>query len=63
MSKFKIQNISDNSIIDIIAINIDNENNILVKDGDSASIITIADFKDMILGTQDGEKATHKIID
>lgn len=63
MVQFKIQNISDNSVIEIIAMNIDNENNILVKEGDKTSILNLSDFKDMVLGTLDGEEATHRIIE
>ena len=63
MSVFRIQNLEDNSIIEIIAINIDNENNILVKEGNNTSIINITDFKDMLLGTHDGDQATYKILD
>lgn len=63
MAKFKIQNISDNTIIEIIAMNIDNENNILIKEGNSVSTISIDDFKDMVLGTKAGEKATYIILD
>jgi hypothetical protein len=63
MAKFKIQNISDKTIIDIIAINIDNENNVLIKESNSVSTISIDDFKDMVLGTKTGEKATYIILD
>lgn len=63
MAQFRIQNIEDNSVIEIIAMNIDNENNILAKEDDRASIIAISDFKDMVLEALDGEKSTHRIIE
>jgi hypothetical protein len=63
MSKFKIQNIENNSIIEIIAMNIDDVNNILIKENRKASIISISEFKDMILGSLNGDKATHIILD
>jgi hypothetical protein len=59
MSLFKIQNISDKSIIEIIAMNIDNENNILAKEGDIAFLISIIDFKDMMLGTSPNSENTN----
>ncbi len=63
MAQFRIQNIQDNSVIEIIAMNIDNENNILAKEDDKVSIIAISDFKDMVLGALDGEEPTHRIIE
>lgn len=48
---FKIQSIKDNSMIEIISMNIDNENNILIVQDNELGILSIADFKDMILGT------------
>lgn len=63
MSRFKIQNIEDNSIIEVIAMNIDNENNVLIKESNSVSTISIDYFKDMVLGTKAGEKATYIILD
>jgi len=63
MAKFKIQNLSDNSIIEVIAMNIDNENNLLIKEGNSASILSINDFKDMVLGTNEGDKPTYLVLD
>jgi len=63
MARFRIQNIEDNSVIEIIAMNIDNENNILAKEDNKATIITISDFKDMVLGSLDGGVATYKIIE
>jgi hypothetical protein len=63
MARFSIQNIEDNSVIEIIAMNIDNENNILAQEDSKATIITISDFKDMVLGTLDGKVATYKIIE
>ena len=50
MSRFKIQNKEDNSIIEIVAMNIDNENNVLIKENNSVSTISLNDFKDMVLG-------------
>ncbi len=63
MAQFRIQSIEDNSVIEIIAMNIDNENNILAKEGNRVTILTISDFKEMVLGTLDGEEATYRIID
>lgn len=60
MSIFKIQNLNDNSIIEIVAMNIDNENNILTKEGETISVVNIEEFKDMVLG-QNGREATYKI--
>jgi menaquinone-dependent protoporphyrinogen IX oxidase len=62
MAQFKIQNNSDNTIIQVIAMNIDEEQNVLVKNSDSLDIISIADFKDMILGAN-GIPATYHIVD
>ncbi len=39
MAKFIIQNFADNSIIEVIAMKIDNENNLLIKEGNSVSIL------------------------
>jgi len=63
MSRFKIQNKEDNIIIEIVAMNIDNENNVLIKENNSVSTISLDDFKDMVLGTTAGEKATYIILD
>ena len=48
---FKLQKIADNSIIEILAMNIDNENNILISENNELDILKLEDFKDMILGT------------
>lgn len=63
MAQFRIENIEDNSVIEIIAMNIDNENNILAKEGDKAIILTISDFNDMVLGTLGGEEANYRLIE
>jgi hypothetical protein len=67
MSQFKIQNISDKTIIEIISMNIDNENNILVFEDDTFEIISLNNFKNMILGTEPdsvnpkAKEATYKL--
>lgn len=67
MSQFKIQNISDRTIIEIISMNIDNENNILIYEEDTFEIIKLNDFKNMILGTEPdssnpkAKEATYKL--
>lgn len=48
---FKIQRIADNSVIEILSMNIDNEHNILVIQDGELGILKLEDFKDMILGT------------
>lgn len=48
---FQLQNIKDNSIIEIISMNIDNENNILILQDNELDILSLANFKDMVLGT------------
>ena len=63
MSIFKVKNLEDNSVIEIFAMNIDNDNNILIKEWEIVAIIKINDFKDMLLGSTDGKNVTHKIID
>lgn len=63
MAQFRIENIEDNSVIEIIAMNIDNENNILAKEGDKAFILTISDFKDIVLGTLGGKEANYRLIE
>ena len=65
---FKIQNITDNSILEIISMNIDNENNILILQDNELGILSIANFKDMVLGTnknpdrpnEEAKPATYK---
>lgn len=44
MSRFKIQNKEDNSINEIIAMNIDDENNVLIKERNSVSTISLNNF-------------------
>lgn len=64
MSLFKIQSISDNSIIEIIAMNIDNENNILIIEDGSLDVISLNKFKDMILGENvASKKGNNKLED
>jgi peroxiredoxin len=60
---FKIQNIHDKSVIEIIAMNVDNENNVLIKEGGIVSIITISEFKDMVIGSNIGNPAIYRIVD
>ena len=48
---FKLLKIADNSIIEIITMNIDSENNILISENNQLDILKLQDFKDMILGT------------
>ena len=64
---FKIQNITDNTIIEIISMNIDSENNILVFQDNELSILRIDEFKDMILGktsrpNENAKSATYTLI-
>lgn len=69
--RFKIKHITDHSIIEIISMNIDNENNILVLEDNELGILRIGEFKDMILGTSKNKdrpndevkSATHKLAD
>ena len=68
---FKIRSIEDNSIVEIISMNIDHENNILVLEDNELGILSINEFKDMILGTsknkdrpnEEIKPATHKLTD
>ncbi len=70
MCGFKIKKISDDSIIDIISMNIDNDNCVLISKDGSLDIISLNKFKDMIMGENansengDGKikEATYKII-
>ncbi len=48
---FKLLKIADNSIIEILSMNIDSENNILISENNQLDILKLQDFKDMILGT------------
>lgn len=61
MGKFVLQKIDDNSLIQILAMNIDNDNNILVLENNELEILSLDRFKDMILGCKDGNAATHKL--
>jgi hypothetical protein len=69
--RFKIKHITDHSIIEIISMNIDNENNILVLEDNELGVLSIGEFKDMILGTSKNKdrpndevkSATHKLAD
>ncbi|PWA03984.1 hypothetical protein [Flavobacterium psychrotolerans] len=67
MCRFKIQNVNDDTIIEIISMNIDNENNILAVEETVPYILSISEFKDKILGTNsdntgESKEATYKII-
>jgi hypothetical protein len=42
--------------------NIDNENNILIIEDEKASVISLNDFKDMVLGTLKGDKPIYFIL-
>ena len=60
----KLKNKTDNSITEIIAFNIDNENNILIKEDDKIDFISLETFKDMMLGTSgnnqnNAQEASH----
>jgi hypothetical protein len=67
---FQIQNITDNSIIEIISMNIDNENNILILQDNELGILSIADFKDMAFGAnknpdrpnEEAKPATYRLV-
>ena len=59
MALFKIQNLLDNSETEIIAMNIDKENNILRSEDNNLGVLSIEDFKEMVLGGMNGEKPTH----
>lgn len=64
---FKIIEITTNSIIEILAMNIDNENNLLIAENNRIDILRIEDFKDMVLGkTKDihdaeSQEPTHRL--
>ena len=64
---FRIQKIEDNSIIEIISMNIDSDNNILILEDNELNILSINDFKDMILGTnrnpnEEAKQATYRLV-
>lgn len=68
MAILKLKSKIDNSIIEIISFNIDNDNDILIKEDKQIDIISLQKFKEMTLGTksQNGIKAadpTHEITD
>jgi len=62
MGIFKIKNIEDDSIVEVISMNIDIENNILVLQNGKLDILGINNFKDMILGTNPNPKNLGEII-
>ena len=68
MAIIKLKNKTDNSITEIISFNIDNQNNILIKEDGKINIISLSIFKDMTIGTlanneNKAQGATHEITD
>jgi hypothetical protein len=68
MAILKLKNKTDNSIIEIISFNIDNNNDIITIEDNKVVIITLENFRDMTIGTEakNGNKAadpTHEITD
>ena len=68
MAILKLKNKTDNSIIEIISFNIDNDNDILIIEDKQIDVISLQKFKEMTLGTKaaNGTKAadpTHEITD
>ena len=51
MSLFTIQEIANpNNTIEIFAMNIDDKNNILIRENNIVSVLKLDDFKEMIFG-------------
>lgn len=63
MSRFKIQDKEDKTIIEIIAININDKHEVLTKEDGRGKVILLNDLLDMICGTKEGDVATHIILD
>lgn len=58
-----IQKINDTSSkIEILAMNIDDEYNILIKQDGELGLLKVNDFKEMLFGTKPDEKKTDLII-
>ena len=62
MAILKLKNKKDSSIIEIIAFNIDDKQNVLIKRDNDISILKINEFKDMVLGTLNGEPPTYIVV-
>lgn len=69
MAMFTLRDLSDGSTIEVLAMNIDASHQVLVKDEAGVRVITIDDFKDMVLGTfadaETGEgpqPPTHEVV-
>lgn len=63
MAILKLIRKTGGSIVEIISFNIDDQNEVLIKEEGELCAISLETFKEMAIGTKTGKEATYKIIE